>query len=131
MRVVMSDVRWRSFRFRSPPTIRSIAIFSPGGRPDGMPCVTLPMYKQDMSVRRQQLTMLANLVEVSLANVGHAQVRSDGRIERPLRTSGDTLLTMREFVNGRTRYSAAEVVGYLTSSSAASQRTEPFEVGNA
>ena len=105
--------------------------FWAGGCPDGMPYVTLPMYKQDMSVRRQQLTMLANFAEVYLADVGHPQVRGDGRIEHPLLTSGDTLLTMREFVNGRTRYSAAEVVGYLTSSSAASQRTEPFEVGNA
>jgi NAD(P)H-dependent flavin oxidoreductase YrpB (nitropropane dioxygenase family) len=65
-----------------------------------------------------------------VADVGHPQLRRDGRIELPLLTSGDTLLTMREFVNGRTRYRAADVVDYLLSSAAARQRPEALEVGN-
>lgn len=66
-----------------------------------------------------------------VADVGHPQVRADGRIELPLLTSGDTLLTMREFVNGRSSYRAADVVAYLLSSSTARQRAEPLEIGNA
>ncbi len=66
-----------------------------------------------------------------VADVGHPQVRADGRIELPLLTSGDTLLSMREFVNGRVRYSAVDVVDYLLASSTASQRPEALEIGNA
>ena len=47
------------------------------------------------------------------ANIGQAQTRDQG-LELPLLTSGDTLTSLRTFAQGRTRYSAAEVVGYLT-----------------
>lgn len=46
--------------------------FIPGGRAPGTPYKLLPMYKQVVSVARQQLTMLANFVEVHLAKEGHA-----------------------------------------------------------
>lgn len=49
------------------------------------------------------------------ANVGHAQVRDDGRIEPPLLTSGDDLVTLNRFLQGRTRYKAVEVIDYLVS----------------
>ena len=45
--------------------------FRPEGRPAGTPYKVLPMYKQRVSVPRQQLTMLANFVEVYLAKEGH------------------------------------------------------------
>lgn len=47
------------------------------------------------------------------ADVGLAQLRRDGREEPPLLTSGDDLVTMAHFLNGRTHYAAAEVVAYL------------------
>ncbi len=44
--------------------------FVSGGRPEGQPYRMLPMYKQVVSVKRQQVTMLANFVEVYLARDG-------------------------------------------------------------
>jgi nitronate monooxygenase len=45
--------------------------FLEGGRPTGQPYQLLPMYKHHVRRERQQLTMLANFVEVSLAKEGH------------------------------------------------------------
>jgi len=45
--------------------------FRSEGRAPGQPYKLLPMYKQRVSVERQQLTMLANFVEVFLAKEGH------------------------------------------------------------
>ena len=46
--------------------------FRPEGRPADAPYALLPMYRQAVSVARQQLTVLANFVEVWLAKEGHA-----------------------------------------------------------
>ena len=43
----------------------------PRGRRAGAPYAMLPMYRQAVSVDRQQVTMLANFVEVWLAKEGH------------------------------------------------------------
>lgn len=45
--------------------------FLADGRASGQPYKMLPMYKQVVSVARQQITMLANFVEVFLAKEGH------------------------------------------------------------
>lgn len=45
--------------------------FLADGRAAGQPYKMLPMYKQVVSVARQQITMLANFVEVYLAKEGH------------------------------------------------------------
>ena len=45
--------------------------FIAGGREPGTAYKLLPMYKQVVSAARQQLTMLANFVEVQLAKEGH------------------------------------------------------------
>lgn len=45
--------------------------FHAEGRGPSQPYKLLPMYKQTVSVARQQLTMLANFVEVYLAKEGH------------------------------------------------------------
>ncbi|MEO7043647.1 MAG: nitronate monooxygenase [Gemmatimonadaceae bacterium] len=45
--------------------------FLPDGRGKDQPYKMLPMYKQTVSVARQQVTMLANFVEVYLAKEGH------------------------------------------------------------
>lgn len=45
--------------------------FLPNGRAHNQPYRMLPMYKQHVSVARQQVTMLANFVEVYLAKEGH------------------------------------------------------------
>lgn len=47
--------------------------FLPEGRPPQQPYKLIPMYKQKVSVERQQLTMLANFVEVYLAKEGHSE----------------------------------------------------------
>ncbi len=46
--------------------------YLPEGRPADQPYRLLPMYRQHVSRERQQLTMLANFVEVFLAKEGHA-----------------------------------------------------------
>jgi nitronate monooxygenase len=45
--------------------------FRPRGRPAGTPYAMLPMYRQGVSRAREQITMLANFVEVWLAKEGH------------------------------------------------------------
>ena len=45
--------------------------FRPDGRPPGAPYKLLPMYRQVVTRLRQQITMLAAFVEVSLAREGH------------------------------------------------------------
>src|SRR5688500_3985068 len=48
--------------------------FLADGRPEGTPYRMLPMYKQRVSAAREQVTILANFVEVWLAKEGHAGV---------------------------------------------------------
>jgi hypothetical protein len=50
-----------------------------------------------------------------MANVGHPQLREDGREEPPLLPSGDDLATMGAFLAGRARYDAGDVLDYLLS----------------
>ena len=45
--------------------------FMPHGRARGAPYKTLPMYRRVVSAEREQVTMLANFVEVWLAKEGH------------------------------------------------------------
>ena len=51
------------------------------------------------------------------ANIGQPQVRAEGD-ELPLLTSGDDLVSLDAFTGGRTHYSAADVITYLTSTPA-------------
>ena len=62
-----------------------------------------------------------------LANVGHAQIRKDGRVEAALVTAGDDINTASEFMaDGKMTYSVADVVGQLLSRVRESQTaTEP------
>lgn len=53
------------------------------------------------------------LCNALMANIGHPQVRKDGRKELPLLTSGDELRQLGEFLNGRTSYTAKDVIDYL------------------
>ncbi len=53
------------------------------------------------------------LCNALLANIGQGQVRPRGEDERPLITSGDDLLNMAAFLNGRTAYGAGDVLDYL------------------
>lgn len=46
--------------------------FLPEGRPPRTPYKSLPMYKQSVSLARQQVTMIASFVEVWLAREGHS-----------------------------------------------------------
>lgn len=54
------------------------------------------------------------LCNALMANIGHAQVRPGGT-EPPLLTSGDDLIMIGRFLNGRTEYTAADVIDYLLS----------------
>jgi nitronate monooxygenase len=55
------------------------------------------------------------LCNALLADIGHPQLRQDGEVERPLLTSGDDLVNMSRFLQGRTSYTAADVIDYLLS----------------
>ncbi|HEV2642172.1 MAG TPA: hypothetical protein VGT98_05675, partial [Candidatus Elarobacter sp.] len=48
-----------------------------------------------------------------VANIGHPQLRANDALEPPLLTSGDDLRTIREFLGGRTSYTAGDVLDYL------------------
>lgn len=48
-----------------------------------------------------------------MATIGLGQVDVAGAIELPLVTSGDALVTMRDFLRGRTSYVASDVIDYL------------------
>jgi nitronate monooxygenase len=76
--------------------------FLPEGRPPKTPYKALPMYKQSVSLARQQVTMIAAFVEVWLAREGHT---------RPV---GMNLLTKVQMPNLPTLYGAMLAgVGYV------------------
>lgn len=76
--------------------------FLPNGRPARTPYKALPMYKQTVSLARQQVTMIAAFVEVWLAREGHS---------RPV---GMNLLTKVQMPNLPTLYGAMLAgVGYI------------------
>jgi NAD(P)H-dependent flavin oxidoreductase YrpB (nitropropane dioxygenase family) len=53
------------------------------------------------------------LCNALMANIGLPQVREGGELEPPLLTSGDDLLAIPAFLQGRTQYAAADVLDYL------------------
>ncbi len=53
------------------------------------------------------------LCNALMANVGIPQRRENGSFEPPLITSGDDLPSIGSFLNGRTNYSANDVIDYL------------------
>jgi nitronate monooxygenase len=53
------------------------------------------------------------LCNALMADIGMAQVRTGGELERPIVTSGDDLMRINRFLRGRARYDAQEVVEYL------------------
>jgi nitronate monooxygenase len=53
------------------------------------------------------------LCNALMADIGMAQVRDGGESERPIITSGDDVLRLNRFLNGRTSYPASAVVEYL------------------
>ncbi len=54
-----------------------------------------------------------------LSTIGLGQRREGGAVEPPLITSGDDVAKLSEFLNGRTRYSAADAVRWLLGGPAA------------
>ncbi len=55
------------------------------------------------------------LCNALLSVIGYPQVRANGTVEPPIVTSGDDLATISGFLDGRTSYTAADVVTYLLS----------------
>ena len=55
------------------------------------------------------------LCNALLSVIGHPQVRANGFVEPPIVTSGDELRSIGGFLDGRTSYTAADVVDYLLS----------------
>ncbi|HSJ23959.1 MAG TPA: nitronate monooxygenase [Longimicrobiales bacterium] len=53
------------------------------------------------------------LCNALMADIGMAQVRDGGELERPIITSGDDVMRLNRFLNDRTSYSARDVVEYL------------------
>lgn len=54
------------------------------------------------------------LCNALMADIGLGQIRKDGRVERPLITSGDELRALHRMLDGREDYSAADVIEWLT-----------------
>ena len=63
------------------------------------------------------------LCNALMANVGHGQVRDDGRVEPPILTSGDDLAAIARFLHGRSRYTAGDVLDYLTAPDSPTSRS--------
>ncbi len=59
-----------------------------------------------------------------MANIGIGQFREDGYQETQLLTSGDDLTTIADFLNGRTSYSALDVLDFLLAGSVAAAAGE-------
>ena len=59
------------------------------------------------------------LCNALMANIGLPQVREGGIEEPPLLTSGDDLVTIQQFLRGRTQYGAGDVLDYLLGTSPA------------
>lgn len=53
------------------------------------------------------------LCNALMADIDMPQVRDGGELERPIITSGDDVVRLNRFLNGRTSYSARDVVEYL------------------
>lgn len=53
------------------------------------------------------------LCNALMANIGHGQLRKDGSQELHILTSGDELTHLGEFLDGRTSYTAKDVIDYL------------------
>ncbi|MFO7768490.1 MAG: nitronate monooxygenase [bacterium] len=66
--------------------------------------------------RREDTVGRKCLCNALMADIGHAQVRGEGIAERPILTSGDDLKDIGRFLDGRTRYTADDVLDYLLSS---------------
>ncbi|HLV24948.1 MAG TPA: nitronate monooxygenase [Gemmatimonadales bacterium] len=72
------------------------------------------------------------LCNALVANIGHGQERlDDGGTEMPLLTSGDDLVAMGRFLDGRTSYTASDVVDYLCSALPASEEGRVAMVASA
>jgi nitronate monooxygenase len=65
------------------------------------------------------------LCNALMADIGMPQVREGGELERPIVTSGDDLLRIGRFLEGRTHYSARQVVEYLLDGVVVPERTPP------
>jgi nitronate monooxygenase len=59
------------------------------------------------------------LCNALMADIDLPQPREDGTVELPIITSGDDLMRLGEFLDGRTSYGAADVLAYLTAVPAA------------
>jgi nitronate monooxygenase len=55
------------------------------------------------------------LCNALMSNLDRGQLRNGGALEKPLLTSGDDLEILGTFLNGRTSYTAADVLDYLLS----------------
>ena len=56
------------------------------------------------------------LCNALMANIGLPQLREGGVAEPPLLTSGDDLMAIAQFLQGRTHYAAGDVIDYLLGS---------------
>jgi len=90
---------------------------TPYQRPDGRLGYRCPAEPVDAYVekggRLEETVGRHCLCNALMANIDHAQVRAEGRVEPPLLTSGDDLALIDGFLRGRTSYTAAQVLDYL------------------
>jgi NAD(P)H-dependent flavin oxidoreductase YrpB (nitropropane dioxygenase family) len=69
------------------------------------------------------------LCNALMADVGHPQMQKWGEAERPLLTSGDDLAQIGTFLQGRTRYSAEDVLEHLMQGAEASSSARAAVAG--
>lgn len=90
-----------------------VAYYTPEGKIDYR-CASEPV---DAYVRKggkiEDTERRRCLCNALLANIAHPMARAGGQVEPPLLTSGDDLPTLATFLDGRTRYAAADVIAYL------------------
>lgn len=63
-----------------------------------------------------------------MSTTGHEQVRRDGTLEPPIITAGDQARDLGLFLNGRTSYSATDVLDYLLEGQQSAHSTFPHTV---
>ena len=122
------DLEWRQGRRHPPqahlrPGLPAHRV-RPRGRKIGFRCASEPI---DDYVKKggdvAETTGRRCLCNSLMANINIGQFREDGFQETQLLTSGDDLTMIAEFLQGRTSYSAVEVVEYLLAGTVARGRS--------
>jgi len=91
-------------------------------RPDGTMVYRCPAEPVDLYLSKggaiEDTTDRQCLCNALCAGIGEPQVRSDGFVEPAIITSGDDVLHLSDFLQGRSHYTAGDVLAFLTRAAA-------------